>query len=187
MAHAQTRKIAHRSHSGRPATYAVVMKEDHLGGIRILDDYDEDLPIYNVEPFIKQVKLYYENIAKRPAAGDAQRLQVKPTTIDTISNPRPGNAPMNPAQPTSPRDLKKARPGNQGKGADAAQAAVDDVPHPAFLVGNRVQSAEAQAQPTTTPAGLWLLLGLLAFPVAPGIFLATAWRGRQSSQPIQGD
>ncbi len=174
---AQTRKIGHRSHSGSRETFAMLMGEEHLGEGNMFD-----YPEYNVEPFVLKIRKHYEAIAKQSPAAKADAPAPSkgdsPTSPpDSMRAPQPGpppssTVPNSPVRPKSKKNPKEAAP------------MASEIPSPDFLVKSRPH-AEAATQATGTASAkssLWLLVGLLAFPVAPGVFFASAVMGRKRKE-----
>jgi hypothetical protein len=165
IASAQTRKIGHRSHSGSPATFAMMMREDHLG------EFSSPEPIYVVDPFIAKVRRYYEEVAKR---NPQPEVEVKRSEMDSIptkpnaTNPPAGTSPA----PDSPKEKKKNR---------SPEASTQDIPAPDFLVKARPRKAPTvdATEGVPTRSNLWLLAGLLACTVAPCLFVASALMQRR--------
>lgn len=170
----QTRKIHHRSHSGSPMTFAMVMEEDHLGEMRPR----MDMATYNVEPFVRKVRLHYEKLASknpelRASLPEDKGVQSDIPAPDSASQERPGQV-MPPA--TKGKHSKKA---TQLPAPQAYEA-----PSPDFLVQTQMRERQSVPVATTAPAsgsGFSLLWGLLAFPILPGFFFASAWVGRRRS------
>ena len=81
-------------------------------------------------------------------------------------------------QPTP--QLPEHKPAKKQKSPKSA-ALPADIPSPDFLVQEIVKAGKKDAVTPETPrkSGLWMLLGLLAFPVAPGVFLASAIAGKK--------
>lgn len=169
---AQTRKIGHRSHSGKSATFALLMDEDHLGRSPDMG------PPYEVEPFVLRIRQHYEKIAKEgivkkgnPATPD------QPDQIQTADTSKQNLSPQTPS-PDSPKSSEHPKVKKNHK---EPQPTATTVPSPDFLVKARPKSKAAIAAKTGKQGSnsLWMLLGLLAFPVAPAIFFASAVMGRK--------
>jgi hypothetical protein len=148
---AQTRKIAHRSHSGVPATFAFFMEDDHLGGPPITFPYpDLDLENYDVKPWIDSLKRKYE-----PAAA-AEGGSTTPTTTPKDS--------ISPPQKQRPRAPK-------GKYPAAGYTPPNETGTPPTSLSSAAPSLHSS---TATRNSLGLLMALLLFPVAPAVFLLSA-------------
>ncbi len=154
---AQTRKIAHRSHSGVPATFAFFMDEDHLGGPMITfprPALELNLGNYDVKPWIDSLKRKYQPAAE--AAG-AEPTMPHATPQDSLN--------------ASPQPKQKLR---SPKGKHPAEAAQSMPPNDE---GSTAQMSNATTGPhssTATRNSVGLLLALLLFPVAPAVFLLSA-------------
>lgn len=167
---AQTRKIDHRSHSGAAATFALLMDDDRLGLGNIRE------PNYVVEPFVQRIRKHYEKIARqipdpKVEASTQNEPSVNPVVKDSVPQQNLQQpTPLLPEHktPKKPKSLKSA-------------ALPADIPSPDFLVQEIVKAGKADVVTQETPrrSGLWMLLGLLAFPVAPGVFLASAIAGKR--------
>jgi hypothetical protein len=167
---AQTRKIDHRSHSGAAATYALLMDEDHLG----LGNIKE--PNYVVEPFVQRIRKHYEKIARqipdpKVEASTQNEPSVNPVVKDSV--------PQQNLQQPAPL-LPEHKPAKKPKSLKSA-ALPADIPSPDFLLQEQIKASKADVAAPEPPrkSGLWMLLGLLAFPIAPGVFLASAIAGRK--------
>ncbi len=167
---AQTRKIGHRSHSGAPETFAMMMGDEHLG-----EYIREPTAIYNVDPFVVRVRKYYEEIAKK--APEAKAGVPEPVL------PKNGAAPIDSVRDEPSKSMvPSAQPQPKSKKHQRGTASMaSEVPSPDFLVQTHSKSPTATAQEQPAPGNMWLLLGLLAFPIAPGIFWASAALSRKGS------
>lgn len=58
---AQTRKLAHRSHSGSPSTFALMLEDDHAGAFDPTWRHEN----YDLEPWIAKIRKHYEGQAKK--------------------------------------------------------------------------------------------------------------------------
>lgn len=162
---AQTRKIGHRSHSGSPATFAMLLEEDHLGA------YIPREKPYEVEPFIQKVRRHYEKIAAQNPSPQAEQPKDMQGGTPTDST-KASVAPEEPAQQKGDKQPKRS----SKSGAPMAT----EVPSPDFLVQTQLrQSAPVAISAPTSPDRGWMVWGLLAVPIAPGIFVASAIRGRK--------
>jgi hypothetical protein len=160
---AQTRKIGHRSHSGAAMTFAMLLDDDHLG----LSEPSRRQPNYEVEPFVARIRKHYEKIAKQIPAVNVEL----PPSADAPNG--------TPAADTN--QTKVPSKGNQTQQLKskpkAPETAATEISSPEFLVQTQRKAEPITAHPTNPnrpSRGIWLLLGLLAFPVAPGVFLASA-------------
>jgi hypothetical protein len=170
LASAQTRKIGHRSHSGAPATFAMLMDEDHLGARMPIVEYE-------VEPMIGRIKKHYEYLAKHGPSTKAEKpkspdlpdpVQTADTAKGNLLSPTPSiDEPKSPEHPKVKKNRKEPQP--------TATA----VPSPDFLVQARPKSSPVAPSNGPSSSNLWMLLGLLAFPIAPGVFFASAVMGRK--------
>ncbi len=160
---AQTRKVGHRSHSGAAATFALLLDEDHLG----LSEPSRRQPNYEVEPFVARIRKHYEKIAKQFPDVNAEL----PPSAD-VPNGSPAADTTQAKVPSKGNQTQQPRPKPK-----APEAAAIEVSSPDFLVQTQRRAAPITASPTSEnrpSRGIWILLGLLAFPVAPSVFLASA-------------
>ena len=149
-----------------------MMGEEHLG----------DPPPrveYHVDPFVERVRQHYERIAKKnpEAKADASQPTVPvqgSAPNDSVSNRANQSAP--PSTQPHPKTKKLQR--------EPAPFATE-VPSPDFLVQSHSISPTAIVGEQPTSSNMWLLLGLIAFPIAPGIFWASAAMSRKDSDASQ--
>jgi hypothetical protein len=168
IASAQTRKIGHRSHSGSPATFAMMLEDDHLGNppnSRYMPQMR--LPTYYVDPFIVRVRKHYEDIAKEPAPVEAPATE------------SPGQQEGSDSVKT--QDLQQpeqSAPAPRPKSAAPKIAA--EIPSPPFLAkrpaASPVPTMTADAPVTGGLSALALLLGL---GIGPLIWIATVLQERR--------
>jgi hypothetical protein len=166
LAQAQTRKIAHRSHSGAPNTFAMLLDDDHGG-----NPYPEYKPErYNLEPFVQKIRKHYEQVAKHsatPGEPAVQETKVTKPETEEPSTPEP--------QPAEPK-TKPVRHKEPKKGA-APQMATNENPSPIphFKLAKANPKNEA-----TSHMNLWLFATLVLACVAPGVVLLSGARQKRS-------
>ncbi len=168
---AQTRKIGHRSHSGSPASFAMLMDDDHLG--MPSGGFPKMLPtvseVYHLEPWIDSLQRHFD----ANSAGKGQRSpgDIGPSTVPNDESP---------AEPDSTARSKKPNRNNRNQ-KELGQ--VNDEVDPDG------GSAEAVSLAISTPGigngsmggnTLWLLFAFLLFPVAPMVFWLSVIWGNQS-------
>jgi hypothetical protein len=164
---AQTRKIAHRSHSGQPATFALVMGDDHAGA------YNPPPELYDLEPFVAKIKKHYEDQAKRTAKDDKKAeasLKAEPTASPKDSivpgeiQPSPGE---DRTEPQKQHRNGKARNGKEEVRAEEGAQVAEVVSYPLAKELPAVDHTDSNSSPL---AGLWLLMGGLVLTVGPGVY-----------------
>jgi hypothetical protein len=175
IASAQTRKIGHRSHSGSPATFAMMLEDDHLGNppnSRYMPQVR--LPDYRVDPFIARVRKHYEEVAKQTA----------PVEIPTMEPPKQQEE-AEPAKPKATEQPQLETPTQKPKSAASKIAGQQQptVAAPAFLT-KRPKTSEVAAFSADKPAAssLSTLILLLGLGIGPCLLIATAWYA--SKRPV---
>ena len=167
---AQTRRIGHRSHSGSPSTFAMMMDEDHLGGPVKMPLASMHISAYEVDPFIARIRKHYESIAKLPAP--VATPQAESPKLEKGSDPAPGQS--SPETKTPALAPKASTPKNSIPKLAA-------IPAPDFLVAARSNPITAiKDQATNSESSFWMLILLLGIPVAPVVFVASTVWSRQN-------
>ena len=164
---AQTRKIAHRSHAGKPATFAFNVEDDNLGAI------DPTRLLKPKETKDKTIKPHPSGVSNTP--------EVHPPLQVPVAGQPNGSGSPEPAN-MAPAESGKAKGKESGKAKRRKQKAQESSPSSSVApVSQPVAQCEIQAQPRpANPAnpssnhGWMLLLGLMVFPVGPGIFFLSA-------------
>lgn len=72
---AQTRRIAHRSHSGVPVAFAALLDDDHGGNP--IPDWDRKDEKWNLHPFIAKVRKHYETEGAKVKKPDSPKAETK--------------------------------------------------------------------------------------------------------------
>jgi hypothetical protein len=170
FSHAQTRKIAHRSHGGQSASFVMLLDDDHAGMPPIKQSYWE-LEHYELAPWVTRIRQHYENIAAQGPPAETQSPEEDSLAVDKpASSPNSPVSPTTPAVPTSPKKPAKS-PAPEQKAAEAATTAI-----PRFVL------AKAKPENTQGNGGLILLAGLLIALTGSGVALsAGVFRKNQPS------
>jgi hypothetical protein len=168
LCQAQTRKIAHRSHSGQPVTFAFLMEDDHAGA------YNPPPEDFDLEPWVAKIKKHYEDQAKKTANEDKKAeasLKTAPVLqpVDSLT-PSTQPAPTNPNEQPHPSKRKgKARNAEVGEQNDAPQI-TEVTPFPLAKKAAHTQLGDASSP---SAMGLWILVGVLVLTVGPGVYWIT--------------
>lgn len=167
IAPAQTRKIKHRSHSGNPTTFALLLEEDRLGIVS--HDWIVE-PTYHVQAWVDSIKRKYPTPSTPVGqSGDPALAPNKPE-------------PMIPPQDSLDEATAPAqRPHNQPSPAAKLPAAE---PQSSESIDADAQSLQGAAMalvqaPATTGSSSGILIALLLSAIAPTAFLVAAISGKR--------
>jgi hypothetical protein len=165
---AQTRKIGHRSHSGKPATFAMLMDEDHLGG-PVLSLPKFRVESYNLRPWVDSVQRHYDPSHENQSEAEA------PIHVRTIENDFP--LMLLPIQETEDSiqttpDQKDGASILQNLGDEEAGGSTEIVTEQEFTlpITAQVSPSNSLSQQNLSGNMLWMLFAFLLFPVAPTVF-----------------
>jgi hypothetical protein len=162
---AQTRKLAHRSHSGSPNTFAMLMDEDHGGG-PVPEKIQET---YYLEPWIIKIRKHYEEVAKQKGPN----VEVKKD--ERSQDPSPTEQKATPQDSVPQKTQSKPRTGTQTASssllldAQPTTTSAEEIP--------RIRLAKATVAPAHQEGNsIWLLAGIIFACVVPCVFLLSSRR-----------
>lgn len=164
---AQTRRIAHRSHSGVPAAFAALLDDDHGGNP--VPDWDRKDEKWNVHPFIAKVRKHYESEGDKVKKADNPKAETKDSVrvlINGWGDPQVIPPDENKKAPQEASIIRIPKQSTDQDSSNPAAAALPEITP--FRLAHRNPDAPAKSN-----LSLWILAAGLILTVPTSIYWAT--------------
>lgn len=177
MGMAQTRKIGHRSHSGGPMSFAMLMDDDHLGmpsgGFPKFR-----FETYQLRPWVDSVQRHYDPSHENQSEAEAP-IRVKTTEDDFPLLFLPIPEGQDSIQKTPNQKDEASILQNFEDEAAGGSVEIVNEQEIASLTIRQTLSSGSLSQQSMSGNTLWLLFAFLLFPVAPTVFWLSMILGNQ--------